>query len=137
MKRQFILIFLIVLFANLSFAQEIEVHGKLIDKEFKPLVGVKIENLSTKLQTRSDKSGNYVIKATLNDTLTFNLIGLTEEVRVVSENKINVILIDKTLNCLGSPWSDRKWKKEQKRVDKYYEKLYKIANRENHWDTEE
>jgi hypothetical protein len=125
----------ILLFANISFGQTLEIKGKIIDRNFKPIFAVKVENITTKEQVFSDKNGSYIIHANLNDTLKYSFVGLTDEERVIDKEELNIILIDKTLNCLGAIWSDRKWKKEQKKLDKYYKKLYLIANKENHWET--
>ena len=135
MKQLIKLTFLILLFANTSFAQKIEITGKIIDRNLKPMFAAQIENLNTKEIVISDKTGNYMISGNLGDTLKYSFVGSTDEIRKVESNVINVILIDKTLNCLGAVWSKRKWKREQKKVDKYYKKLYEIANRENRWET--
>ena len=68
---------LIVLMAQLTFAQERAVSGTVSDNTGMPLPGVSVLVKGTKSGTQTDFDGKYSIKASANQTLIFSFIGMT------------------------------------------------------------
>lgn len=96
MKLKFngFLVLLVVLMAQLTFAQERAVSGTVSDNAGLPLPGVSVLVKGTKTGAQTDFDGKYSIKATLSQTLVFSYIGMkTQEVKA-SATSINVKLKD-------------------------------------------
>ena len=68
--------------------------------------------------------------------MTFQFVGLTPEIRVVerSDKKINIILMDKEVNCLGALWKESDYKKAYRNINKRYKELYSLAEKNNLWN---
>ena len=134
MKR-FIIILLIGV-SNITFAQiDTKVSGKIIDEKMTCLFGVKITNLRSGTESRTDQYGFYEIKAMLNDTLKFQMIGLTSDKIKIEEptQTLNVIMINKEVNCLGANWTEKQYRKAYQLIEKRLKELYKKADDENVW----
>jgi TonB-linked SusC/RagA family outer membrane protein len=98
MKLKFngFLVLLLVLMAQLSFAQERVVSGTVSDNAGMPLPGVSILVKGTKTGTQTDFDGKFSIKATPSQVLVISYIGMkTQEVAATSAS-VNVRLNDNT-----------------------------------------
>ena len=83
MKLKFngFLVLLVVLVAQLTFAQERAVSGIVSDNAGMPLPGVSVLVKGTKTGTQTDFDGKYSIKATPSQVLIFSYIGMkTQEI---------------------------------------------------------
>ena len=86
---------LLVLLVQFSFAQEKVVSGTISDDSGMPLPGVNIIIKGTTTGSQSDFDGNYSIRASVGDVLTFSFLGLTTvEQTVGSSSTINVTLTE-------------------------------------------
>ncbi|MFV8346718.1 SusC/RagA family TonB-linked outer membrane protein [Flavobacterium sp. ZB4P13] len=103
MKLKFngILVLLVVLMAQLTFAQERAVSGVVSDNAGLPLPGVSVLVKGTKSGTQTDFDGKYSIKATSSQVLIFSYIGMkTQEVTASSAN-LNIKLKDDSVELEG------------------------------------
>lgn len=94
MKTKFnrILTLLLVLIAQISFAQEKTISGNVSD-ETGPLPGVTILKKGTTNGTETDFDGNYSLRAKTGDVLVFSFVGMkTIEKIVGTSNVLNVVL---------------------------------------------
>lgn len=88
------ILWLLFLFAQITFAQEITVTGAVSDK-IGPLPGVSVIIRGSIKGTETDFDGNYKIKAKQGDILVFSYVGKESvEKTVTSNNVINVNLED-------------------------------------------
>lgn len=99
MKQNLRVLFLFsffLLFAQNSFAQEREIKGTVTSKtDNLPIPSVNISVEGTTKGAQTDFDGNYSIKASPGDVLTFSFIGMTtKQVTVGDSNVINVQLED-------------------------------------------
>ena len=78
MKLKFngLLVLLIVLVAQITFAQERAVSGIVSDNAGMPLPGVSVLVKGTKSGTQTDFDGKYSIKATSSQVLIFSYVGM-------------------------------------------------------------
>lgn len=84
---------LLSLSTQLSMAQERTVSGTLVDEAGLPLTGVTVRVTGTNRGVISDFDGNYAIKASEGEVLSFSYIGLkTVEVTVGSNDVIDVTM---------------------------------------------
>ncbi|KAB1155205.1 TonB-dependent receptor [Tenacibaculum aiptasiae] len=87
-----ILTLLLVLFVQISFAQEKTISGTVSD-ESGPLPGVTVLKKGTTQGTETDFDGNYTIKAKVGDVLVFSFVGMkSAEKAVTNANTINVVM---------------------------------------------
>lgn len=131
-----ILLIILIGISNLSFAQvATKVSGKIIDEKLNCLFRVKITNLHSGAESISDQNGRYEINATKNDTLEFKSLGLTtDKIRIENPSQtLDIIMIDKSVNCLGADWTDNQYKKANKGIEKFLRKLYRKAEDQNIW----
>lgn len=92
---------LLVLIAQLSFAQERSVTGTVTDNSGIPLPGVSILVKGTSLGTQTDFDGKFTISASPSQTLVFSYIGMkTQEVKA-SLTTLNVKLADDAVELEG------------------------------------
>jgi len=73
-----------ILFAMSSYAQDINVKGKIVDEVGLPMPGVTVSVKGTTNATSSDFDGNYQITAASNSVLTYSFIGY-----MVGEETVN------------------------------------------------
>lgn len=94
MKPKFngFLVLLLVLFAQLTFAQERAVSGIVTDDAGMPLPGVSVLVKGTKTGTQTDFDGKYSIKATTSQVLVFSYIGMKSQEITASSSQINAKL---------------------------------------------
>ena len=131
-----ILFILPIMICSLTFGQVgTKASGKILDEKLSCLFGAKITNLNNGAESIADKNGLYEIIAQENDTLEFQFVGLsTDKIRIEEPTKkLNLIMMDKEVNCLGAIWTDRQYKKAYRRIDKKLKKLYKKADKQNTW----
>ena len=95
MKLKFngILVLLLVLMAQLTFAQERTVTGVVSDDTGMPIPGVNVLVKGTKNGAQTDFDGKYAIKASPNQVLVFNYIGMTSQSIAASSTSINVKML--------------------------------------------
>lgn len=94
MKPKFngFLVLLLVLFAQLTFAQERAVSGTVTDEAGMPLPGVSVLIKGTKTGTQTDFDGKYSIKATTVQVLIFSYIGMKPQEITASNSQVNTKL---------------------------------------------
>lgn len=86
-----ILTLLLALVAQISFAQEKSISGTVTDADGLPLPGVNILVQGTTSGTQTDFDGNYSIRASVGDVLTYTYLGMSSETRTVgAASVINV-----------------------------------------------
>src|SRR3970040_3075883 len=103
MKLKFngILVLLVVLMAQLTFAQERAVTGVVSDNAGMPLPGVSVLVKGTNSGTQTDFDGKFAIKATPSQILIFSYIGMeTQEVKATSA-LVNVKMKSSALELEG------------------------------------
>jgi len=94
MKLKFngFLVLLVVLVAQLTFAQERSVSGIVSDNAGMPLPGVSVLVKGTKTGTQSDFDGKYSIKAAPSDVLVFSYVGMKSAEKSASSTTVNTKL---------------------------------------------
>ncbi|BFM42372.1 SusC/RagA family TonB-linked outer membrane protein [Flavobacterium sp. CFS9] len=104
MKLKFngLLVLLLVLVAQLTFAQERAVSGTVSDNTGMPLPGVSVLIKGTKTGTQTDFDGKYSIKASSNQVLVFSYIGMKTQEVAATSSAINVKLLDGAAQQLES-----------------------------------
>ncbi len=90
------LVLLVVLVAQITFAQERTVSGVVSDNAGMPLPGVSVLVKGTKSGTQTDFDGKYSIKASSNQILIFSFIGMKTQEVMASSSKVNIKLVDET-----------------------------------------
>lgn len=85
---------LLVLVAQLSFAQERAVSGTVSDNAGMPLPGVSVLVKGTKTGTQTDFDGKFSIKASSSQVLVFSYIGMKTQEVAASSSTVNVKMAD-------------------------------------------
>ena len=85
-------VLLLVLVAQLTFAQERTVSGIVSDNAGIPLPGVSVLIKGTKTGTQTDFDGSYSIKAEPSSVIIFSYVGLTTKEMSANSTKVNVKL---------------------------------------------
>lgn len=103
MKLKFngFLVLLLVLVAQLTFAQERVVSGSVSDNSGMPLPGVSVLIKGTKTGTQTDFDGKFSIKASTSQILVFSYIGMRTQEIAASSSSINVKLKDDSVELEG------------------------------------
>lgn len=98
MKLKFngFLVLLVVLAAQLTFAQERAVSGTVSDNAGMPLPGVSVLVKGTRSGTQTDFDGRYSIKASPSEVLVFSYIGMKNEEVVARSASLNVKMTSTT-----------------------------------------
>ena len=96
MKLKFngFLVLLLVLVAQLSFAQERAVSGTVSDNTGMPLPGVSVLVKGTKTGTQTDFDGKFSIKVSPSQILVFSYIGMKTQEVAASSSTVNVKMAD-------------------------------------------
>lgn len=82
----------------ISMLMAIDVRGKILDQNSKPIPGVTISVKGTKKSTVSDAEGSFTINAAINDVLVIRIMGYeAKEVVVTSDPRITVTLKEATM----------------------------------------
>jgi TonB-linked SusC/RagA family outer membrane protein len=94
MKLKFngILVLLVVLMAQLTFAQERAVTGVVSDNTGMPIPGVSVLVKGTKSGTQTDFDGKFAIKASTSQILIFSYIGMKSQEVKATSSTVNVKL---------------------------------------------
>ena len=94
MKLKFngFLVLLVVLVAQITFAQERVVSGVVSDNAGLPLPGVSVLVKGAKTGTQTDFDGKYSIKATQSQVLVFSYVGMNSQEAKASSTKVNIKL---------------------------------------------
>ncbi|MGO4818642.1 SusC/RagA family TonB-linked outer membrane protein [Flavobacterium sp. W22_SRS_FP1] len=103
MKLKFngILVLLLVLMAQLTFAQERAVTGVVSDNAGQPIPGVSVLIKGTNFGTQTDFDGKFAVKATPSQILIFSYIGMkTQEIKASSVS-INVAMLGTSVELEG------------------------------------
>ncbi|MEN2400254.1 SusC/RagA family TonB-linked outer membrane protein [Flavobacterium sp. MC2016-06] len=103
MKLKFngFLVLLLVLIAQLSFAQERVVSGIVSDNTGMPIPGVTVSVKGTKTATQTDFDGKYSIKATPTQTLLFTYIGMKAKEEPATSTVVNAKMVGDALELEG------------------------------------
>ena len=103
MKLKFngFLVLLIVLIAQITFAQERAVSGIVSDNAGMPLPGVSVLVKGTKSGTQTDFDGKFTIRATSNQVLIFSYIGMKTQEALATSTNINIKLKDDSVELEG------------------------------------
>jgi len=96
----FLTLFLALL-VQISFAQDRVVTGVVSDNSGLPLPGVNVLVKGTKLGTQTDFDGKFSIKASSNQTLVFNFVGMKTQEITASSTTINVKMKDDAVELEG------------------------------------
>ncbi len=92
-QTNYTLMFLVMLFAQVTLAQQTTVSGTITDEAGVPLPAVNVVEKGTSNGTSSDFDGNYTIDVGEGATLTFSSLGFAaKDVAVNNQNNIDVIL---------------------------------------------
>jgi TonB-linked SusC/RagA family outer membrane protein len=74
-------------------AQEMQITGKVTDREGEPLPGVTVVEKGTTSGNITDVNGNYSVKASQGSVLVYSFIGMeTREVRVGTQQVLDIVL---------------------------------------------
>ena len=103
MKLKFngFLVLLVVLVAQLTFAQERAVSGIVSDNAGMPLPGVSVLVKGTKTGTQTDFDGKYSVKASPSQTLVFTYIGMRSQELSAGSTSVNVKLTSSSVELEG------------------------------------
>ncbi len=75
-------IFLLLLFtvcSGIAFGQQIEVKGRVVDIDSRPMAGVSVQVKGQQVGTATDTNGEFVLHISTNDVLVFSQTGMTEQ----------------------------------------------------------
>jgi TonB-linked SusC/RagA family outer membrane protein len=100
-KRLFLSTLLFLFCASFSFAQDVKVTGKIVDKNNEPMIGVSIMVKGTSHGTVSNLDGGYSLSVVPGSTIVYSYIGYIPESRVIKQSgTVNVTLNEdnKSLN---------------------------------------
>jgi TonB-linked SusC/RagA family outer membrane protein len=103
MKLKFngFLVLLVVLVAQITFAQERVVSGTVSDNTGLPLPGVSVLVKGTKSGTQTDFDGKYSIKASSSQVLIFSYVGMKTQEVAASSSSVNVKLASTSVELEG------------------------------------
>lgn len=103
MKLKFngFLVLLVVLVAQITFAQERVVSGVVSDNAGLPLPGVSVAVKGTKSGTQTDFDGKFSIKATSSQVLIFSYVGMKTQEVMASSASLNVKLASTAVELEG------------------------------------
>ena len=116
MKLKFngFLVLLVVLMAQLTFAQERTVSGVVSDNAGLPLPGVSVLVKGTKSGTQTDFDGRYNIKAATNQVLIFSYIGMRTQEAPATSTSTNIKLLSDSVELEGVVVTSLGIKREKK-----------------------
>ncbi|MFG4004686.1 SusC/RagA family TonB-linked outer membrane protein [Flavobacterium aquidurense] len=118
MKLKFngFLVLLLVLVAQLTFAQERAVSGTVSDNTGMPLPGVSVLVKGTKTGTQTDFDGKFSIKASSSQILVFSYIGMKTQEAAASSTSLSVKLKDDSVELEGVVVTALGIKKDEKKL---------------------
>jgi len=100
-KKLFSVLLCLILGMGASFAQTVNVTGKVTDASGQGLVGASVFVAGTTNGTMTDASGNYSLSVPSNATLTFSFIGFTEQLIAVGGRKVINVILEEDANLLN------------------------------------
>lgn len=136
--KEKVVVFLFMLISSLIqiYSQDFKIKGRVVDENFNSLVGVMVSNTKLHKHITTNIKGEFEITANICDSLKFEFVGLTPEIIIVnSKREINLIMIDKSVNCLGAIWSERDYKRAYRKISKKHKRLYKKADKLRIWNS--
>lgn len=92
---------LLALIFQLSYSQERNVSGTVLDKTGFPLPGVSVLVKGTQLGTQTDLDGKFNIKASASQTLIFSYIGMKTQEKLASSTTISITLLEDAVELEG------------------------------------
>ena len=118
MKLKFngFLVLLLVLVAQITFAQERVVSGTVSDNTGLPIPGVNVLVKGSQTSTQTDFDGKFSIKATPTQVLVFSYIGMKSQEASASNAKLNVKLKDDSVELEGVVVTALGIKKDEKKL---------------------
>ena len=91
-----LLIFLL-LFPVMVYAQAGHITGTVTDSSGEPLMGVSVLVKGTSSGAATDLDGNFSVKASVGQVLTFSYIGYTtQEIKITNTDPLNVVMEENT-----------------------------------------
>ena len=85
--RRWYMMIIISFVPLLTFAQEIQVQGNIIDENGEPLIGVSVLVQGTGTGTVSDFDGNFILNTSKNSTLVISYVGYKDQQIIVKNDK--------------------------------------------------
>lgn len=85
--RRWYMMIIISFIPLLTFAQEMQVQGNIIDENGEPLIGVSVLVQGTGTGTVSDFDGNFILNTSKNSTLVISYVGYKDQQIIVKNNK--------------------------------------------------
>ena len=118
MKLKFngFLVLLLVLVAQITFAQERVVSGTVSDNTGLPIPGVNVLVKGSQTSTQTDFDGKFSIRATPTQVLVFSYIGMKSQEASASNAKLNVKLKDDSVELEGVVVTALGIKKDEKKL---------------------
>src|SRR5690606_5841878 len=92
---------LLVLFAQLSFAQQRTVSGTVTDNNGLPLPGVSIVVKGNATGTQTDLNGTYSIQAAPTDVLVYSFVGMLPKEMPATTTTVNAVLVEDAIVLEG------------------------------------
>ncbi len=125
MKLKFngFLVLLLVLVAQITFAQERVVSGTVSDNAGLPIPGVNVLIKGSQTSTQTDFDGKFSIKASPSQVLVFSYIGMKNQTVTASSTTINVKLKDDSVELEGVVVTALGIKREKKSLGYSSQKL--------------
>lgn len=94
---KYLLVLLLVLITQISFAQEQPVSGVVSDQAGMPIPGVNVLVKGTSNSTQTDLDGKFKISASKSQTLVFSFLGMKTKEILASTSSLKVTLSDESL----------------------------------------
>lgn len=94
---KYLLVLLLVLLTQISFAQEQPVSGVVSDQAGMPIPGVNVLVKGTSSSTQTDLDGKFKISASKSQTLVFSFLGMKTKEVLASTSSLKVTLSDESL----------------------------------------
>ena len=91
---KYLLVLLLVLFTQISFAQEQPVSGVVSDQSGVPIPGVNVLVKGTSSNTQTDLDGKFKISASKSQTLVFSFLGMKTKEVLASTSILKITLTD-------------------------------------------
>lgn len=85
--RRWYMMVIISFIPLLTFAQEMQVQGNIIDENGEPLIGVSVLVQGTGTGTVSDFDGNFILNTSKNSTLVISYVGYKDQQIIVKNDK--------------------------------------------------
>jgi hypothetical protein len=112
------------------------IKGRVIGMNLESLEGVIITNKWTAEKTKTDSHGIYQLSVSTGDTITFECLRHSKEIRIIKHPKpvLNVILIKRKADELPLNSSPSDLKKAERADEEFYSILEKDAKLEGKWN---